>query len=313
MDLRQLQYLVAVADEGGFRRAARHLCIAQPPLSIAIQRLERELGVALLDRSTRGVVPTAAGIEMVSRAREILAQVESARRSFTGRHTRDELPTIRVGVIAGPLSAGELTGPIFKAVGRALPQFRIATRELSFANQVDPILNGEVDVAIVRPPLGNPDIEVIPIAEEPRCLLVSPLHELADAGELSVADVLGQRMLPLDAPNEWASFWQLDDIRGHPLIYPETAPVGSVNAVHLALLTTSAAITVSESTTRLARSTSVNAIRLIDATPSVTAVAYRRGQDRDDVRLFVETAIAAAAEHMHLLPGGRVPTGATRG
>jgi len=306
MDLRQLQYLVAVADEGGFRPAARRLLIAQPPLSVAIQRLEHELGVSLLVRSTRGVTPTSAGEEMVTRAREILSRVDDARRSFKDRKGHEQ-STLRVGVIAGPLSAGELTTPIFDAVRSALPNSRIATQELSFADQIAPILDGTVDVAIVRPPLNHREIDVIAIAEEPRCMLVNPSHELADAAELSVDDVLDQPMLPLVAPKAWSAFWQLDDVRGYPLLCPDTDPVASVNAVHLALLTTSAIITVSESTTRLAQSTSVRSVRLVDATPSVTAVAYRRGQRRPEVLAFVDAAKRAAIDNIALMPGGKIP------
>jgi DNA-binding transcriptional LysR family regulator len=307
MDLRQLQYLVAVADEGGFRPAARRLLIAQPPLSLAIQRLEHELGVSLLDRSTRGVTPTSAGLEMVARAREILSQVDDARRSFRDREECRGQATLRVGVIAGPLSAGELTTPIFDAVRAALPNFRIATQELSFADQLSPILDGTVDVAIVRPPLDHPDIALVPIAEEPRCLLVNSSHELASAGELHVAEVLTQHMLPLAAPEKWSAFWQLDDVRGRSLVYADIDPIASVNAVHLALLTTPAAITVSESTTRLAPSRAISSIRLIDASASVTAIAYRRGQRRPEVVRFINAARQAAADNIALLPGGRVP------
>jgi len=306
MDLRQLQYLVAVAEEGGFRPAARRLLIAQPPLSLAIQRLEHELGVPLLVRTTRGVTPTSAGEEMVTRARQILCQVDAARRSFKDRKGQQR-GTLRVGVIAGPLSAGELTTPIFEAVHSALPNFRIATQELSFANQITPILDGIVDVALVRPPLGHREIELIPIAEEPRCLLVNPSHELADELELSVDDVLNQPMLPLAAPDDWSAFWQLDDVRGHSLLYPDSDPVASVNAVHLALLTSSAAITVSESTTRLAKSASIRSVRLVDAMPSVTAVAYRRGEKRPEVIAFVEAAQQAAIDNIALMPGGNIP------
>jgi DNA-binding transcriptional LysR family regulator len=307
MELRQLQYLVAVADEGGFRPAARRLLIAQPALSIAIRRLEHELGAVLLDRTTRGVTLTSAGEELVTRASGILYQVDATQQYFRDRRAICDQDTIRIGVIAGPLSAGELTAPIFDAVRKALPSFRIATHELSFANQITPILDGSVDVAIVRPPLDHPDIILVPIAEEPRCLLVNASHELACETELSVMDVLDQPMLHLAAPGEWASFWQLDEERGRALLYPDTDPVTSVNGVHLALLTSPSAITVSESTTRLADSSAIRGIRLIDASPSITAIAFRRGHRSPEVRAFVEAAKCAAAMNIQLLAGGRLP------
>jgi DNA-binding transcriptional LysR family regulator len=79
MDIRQLNYLVALAEERNFTRAAAREHIAQPALSQQIRRLERELGLALVQRTTRSVAMTEAGDLLVTRARRILAEVEAAR------------------------------------------------------------------------------------------------------------------------------------------------------------------------------------------------------------------------------------------
>lgn len=76
MELRELRYLTAVADEGSISRAAARLHMTQPPLSMAVAKLEHDLGVQLLERHAKGVRPTAAGAYLVSNARRILAQVE---------------------------------------------------------------------------------------------------------------------------------------------------------------------------------------------------------------------------------------------
>jgi DNA-binding transcriptional LysR family regulator len=79
MELRQPRYLVAIAEEGSFTRAAERLWLAQPGLSTQIRRLEVELGIQLLERRTRGVVVTDAGQLFLERARIVLAAVEDAR------------------------------------------------------------------------------------------------------------------------------------------------------------------------------------------------------------------------------------------
>ncbi len=79
MELRQLKYFVAVAEEGHFSRAALRVGIEQSPLSRAIHALEREIGVLLISRSARGSTPTPAGVIFVRHARSILESVEAAR------------------------------------------------------------------------------------------------------------------------------------------------------------------------------------------------------------------------------------------
>jgi DNA-binding transcriptional LysR family regulator len=281
--------------------------MAQPPVSMAIRQLEQELGVPLLERTTRGVVPTEAGADLMVRALAILDQVEDTRLAI-GRHkVATGVRTLRIGVIAGPLAAAELTGPIFQAIRDGMPGLELVIEETTFGDQTARLLNGDFDLAIVRPPVCDDDLMVVPLSEEPRCMVVGVCHPLADAGELSVDDVLDQPMLGLVAPEPWASFWQLDEHRGRQLIYEGSPPVGTVNAVQMALITTQGAITVSQSTTRLAGSPLIRSIRLPDASPSVTAMARRRDDARPEVRRVLELAAEAAATNIDLLPDGRIP------
>jgi len=307
MDLRQLQYLVCVVDEGGFRAAARRLRIAQPPLSTTIRHLERELGVPLLERTPRGATPTHAGEELVVRARAILGQVEDARLVVGRRNLSVAMRTLRVAVLAGPLAAGELTAPVFAAMHDCRPDVDIQIEETTFTDQLSALKDGRVDIALVRPPLFDPSIEFVPIAEEPRCLVVGASNPLAGADEISLEEALCQPMLALAAPAEWSAYWQLDAQRGGPNVYVGAAAVGSVNATQMALMTTHAAITVSESTTRLASSPHITSVRIAGIPPSVTAVAYRRGDTRREIRQYVEAIAAAAERNIHLLPGGKIP------
>lgn len=301
MDLRQLQYLVAVAEEGSVRRAARRLYMAQPPLSQALLRLERDLGVELFTRTSRGVILTDAGRELVGRARDILHQVEDAR-SAVQATAPDDSATLRIGAVAGPLSAGELTRPILEAFRALHPDVTVRLRDTSFADQVDLVASGVIDVALVRCPVVHDDVDVIPIAAEPRALFVRSTHELASEQTLSVDDVIEYPMLGLDAPEWFSSFWQLDPERGHSLVDTQLPPVSTVQGIQLALAAAPLVVTGCATMARFAPSPLIRAIELPDASPSIIGVAYRRGDTRPVVRSFLEAAATAAAENIALLP-----------
>src|SRR5436305_13781394 len=111
MDLRQLRYFVAVVDEGGIRKAARQLFLAQPSISQSLRQRESELGVELIHRRPAGIELTAAGEEFVDHARAILEQTARAQAAMR-RRSEQQSCTLRVGLLSGLIAAGELTAPI---------------------------------------------------------------------------------------------------------------------------------------------------------------------------------------------------------
>ncbi|WP_024365728.1 LysR family transcriptional regulator [Arthrobacter sp. TB 26] len=305
MDLRQLRYVIAVAEEGGFRPAARRLYTAQPPLSMAIRQLENELGVKLFERNTRGVIPTQAGWELVNRAHEILELIDTTREAVReGAGVRRT--AVKIAVLSGELVAGELTAPILEALRSRFEGAEIFLHETTFIDQVEALRSGDVDIAFVRPPISHSDLATLPITQEPRCLIVGRQHPLAEAGRLSADEVLRLPMLDLSAPPEWARIWQLDDLRGGSLLDESTGPVRSVSGAQLALTMSNAAITMSKSTTRLSPSTAVRSLNVEGLSPSVFAVAHRRSDTRRLTRDIIDVVAAAAKEHIHLLPEGEL-------
>ncbi|GAA0991073.1 LysR family transcriptional regulator [Subtercola frigoramans] len=305
MDLRQLRYVVTVAQEGGFRPAARELHIAQPPLSTAIRHLEIELGTKLFERSKRGVVPTTAGWELVVRAREILAQVDGARDAVRqGGSARK--PIIRVAVLNGELAGGELTAPIMAALRARFDGAEIVLHETTFVDQVDELRNGKVDFAFVRPPIVSSDLTIVPIAQEPRCLVVGVNHPLAEAESVSIDETLKLPMLGLSAPPSWAQMWQLDDLRGGPLIDDTMGPARTVSGAQLALASGHPAITMTKSTMRFSPSPLVTSVNVEGLTPSVFAVAYRKSDTRRMTRVALDVIAVAAAENIHLVMDGEL-------
>ena len=191
--LRQLQYVVAVADELSFRRAAARCHVSQPSLSAQLARLESALGVHLFERSRRRVLLTVAGGDLVARARALLLQaddlVEAARRAS------DPLAgVVRVGVI--PTVAPYLLPLAAASLRRQLRRLAIAWREDKTHALVEALATGTLDAAVVA--LGGElgDVEAVTLGEDPFLLALPAHHALArkrtpvDAAELRGEEVL---------------------------------------------------------------------------------------------------------------------------
>ena len=163
MELKQLEYLVRVAELGSFTRAAQALGIARPALSRQGRLLEVELRQNLLDRNGRGATPTEAGQLLLEHGRGILHQVERA---------REELGRVRTGlsgrVALGmpPSVARVLTVPLTRAFRQRLPEAQLSISEgLSTAMQEN-LLNGRLDIAVLYNPSAMPGVEHQPLPSE---------------------------------------------------------------------------------------------------------------------------------------------------
>jgi DNA-binding transcriptional LysR family regulator len=306
VDLRQLRYFVAVTEESGFRAASRELYVTQPALSRALRDLELLLGVQLLDRTPQGVQPTDAGREFLVYARAILAQAEAAESAMRNRASRRS--GVRIGVVAGILGAGELTAPILHEFQAAREDLDVGLEDLSFCDQVSPLLNGQLDAALVRGPLEHPELDVVPIAQERRMLLVGADHELAAEEVVSIGDVLDQPTLPLGAPPEWSAFWQLDGQRGAPHPHPEVSPTTTIANMQLAVASSNAVISVPGAMSRLAPNALVRCVGLQGTELSMIAVARRRRDERREVTDFIDHAGRTTERLIGLLPGGALPS-----
>src|SRR5215216_1955736 len=184
MELRQLRYLVTLADERHFTRAAALLHIAQPALSQQIRRLEDELGIALVDRTTRHVSLTAAGERLVARARRALAEVEAATAELS------ELSGIRAGrVVIGAIRS---TGPfdlsaLLAAFHGRHPGVELVVREEPSEVMLQHLHADALDV--------GPDIQLHPLLSEPLVVLLAPDHPLAGRRRLDMAELRGERFV----------------------------------------------------------------------------------------------------------------------
>jgi DNA-binding transcriptional LysR family regulator len=179
MDLRELEYFVAVAEERHFGRAAERLHVSQPPVSQSIRRLEAELGVTLLHRTTRSVELAPAGAVLLTRAREILASVDRAA-DDARRAARGEVGRLAVGFTGSATYA--LLPRLAAALGRELPGVALALRgELLTPAQVTELVNGTLDLGVLRPPVRERDLIVEVVRREQLIAVLPDSHPLAGA------------------------------------------------------------------------------------------------------------------------------------
>ena len=182
MELRHLRYFRAVAEELHFGRAAERLHIAQPPLSQQIRQLERELDVSLFIRSTRKVELTPAGHAYLKRAVAVLDAVDDA-----GQQAR----RIALGV-EGQLTIGcvgsatySLLPRLVRALRDELPHVEISVRgEMLAPAQLDALLAGDVDIALLRPPVEDSDIRCELLRRDRLIAALPADHPLASRDQL---------------------------------------------------------------------------------------------------------------------------------
>jgi DNA-binding transcriptional LysR family regulator len=183
MELRQLRYFVAVAEERHFGQAAQRLHMSQPPLSMQIKGLESELGVELLNRSTRKVTLTDAGRAFLERARAILGAVEEARDAArgAGQGTQGQL---HVGFISSATLS--LLPPSIRLFRGRFGGVELELKELTSAQQVDALYDGEIKVGLVRLPMRAPGIQFEPVFEERLVVAVPSGHVLEKLDRISL-------------------------------------------------------------------------------------------------------------------------------
>jgi DNA-binding transcriptional LysR family regulator len=175
VELRQLHYFVAVAEELHFTRAARRLHIAQQPLSAAISRLEQQLGVKLLARTTRRVELTEAGTALLDPARAALQAVEEALAAAQAAG-RGESGELVIGLSSGAWYGLE---PLFDAVRARQRGLRLHVRQQSTRPLLDDVRAGRLDVAVGLCVQDPGELAAQRLKDEPVLLAVSAGHRLA--------------------------------------------------------------------------------------------------------------------------------------
>lgn len=195
MNLKDLKYLVALADTGHFGRAAERTFVSQPTLSAQLKKLEEYLGVKLVERHPKNVQLTDVGKQIVARARrmlgegdEILALARNNTDPLAGKLKLALIPTI------GPY----LLPRVMQKIRKTLPQLRLMLYEYQTADLVKHLRDGEIDIGILALPVEQDGLEARRLYKEDFTVALPADHPLAQKSSIKVADLKGQTLLLLE-------------------------------------------------------------------------------------------------------------------
>ncbi len=194
--LKQLKYLVAVADQKHFRRAAEASHVTQPTLSSQIKELEHRLGTKLIEQSKPGVILTPTGREIVRRARHVLAEVDDIRN--VARHEAGALSgTLRLGVVQ---SLGSYLMPlIVPDIHEREPELRLYIREGLASQLVNQLQEGTLDFLFFPLPVRGQNLTTQLLFREPLLFVAPRTHRLAGKTAVKGVDLKGETLLTLEA------------------------------------------------------------------------------------------------------------------
>jgi len=193
--LKDLRYLVAVADTRHFGHAAERCFVSQPTLSAQLKKLERYLGVQLIERQPGNVTLTVAGEEIVSRARRI---VEASEELVTlARAHRDPLAgTLRIALL--PTISSYLLPRVSLPIRKALPRLELRLYEYQTAPMIEKLQLGEIDLGILALPVELEGLDSRELFAEPFTVAMPDGHRLAKRDTIRVDDLKGETLLLLE-------------------------------------------------------------------------------------------------------------------
>lgn len=196
MTLSELKYIVAVAREHNFRRAADRCFVTQPALSLAIQKLEEELGVKLFERKKTDVTLTLVGERVIEQAIRVLEEADKIK-DLARQGANPLAGTIRFGAIhtVGPYLLPELIPELIKRA----PQMPLEVEENTTANLETQLRNGLIDVAVIALPFNIAGVETMALYDESFVVVVPVNHAWASKKSIHAADLANEKVLLLNS------------------------------------------------------------------------------------------------------------------
>jgi DNA-binding transcriptional LysR family regulator len=290
IELRQLRYFLAVAEELNFTRAAESLHLAQQALSASIRRLEDQLGVALFVRNTRKVELTSAGEVLVDGARAVVAAASDAlERVHQVSEGRSGRLTIGFSTAAGGVP---IVRDIIRRFSEEGPEVDIRTKEHDFSDPSAGLAEGSVQVAFIFGPLPIDGLSSITLLEEPRLLAVRPDHPFATRESVTPDELRDLPWLRVPAGRgPWPDFWFPRATKGPlgPVIRTADEWVTAIEAGR-GFAFTMPTVMQNFTTAR------VRVIPVDDLRPAAVLLAWRSASPDPLVKAFVSSALEVAAE-----------------
>jgi LysR family transcriptional regulator, benzoate and cis,cis-muconate-responsive activator of ben and cat genes len=226
METRKLEIFVEVARELHFGRAAERLYMNQSTVSEAVRSLEKELGGALFERTSRRVMLTALG-ESLLREIEPTIIALNATLDAARKQARGERSELLVGYLGGGFY--EFTAPLLAEFERLRSDVKMTLVELTYIDQIEAVRNGNVDVALVRLPVGLPELRRGAILfQDQRMLAIPSGHRLSDSALVDPEELRHERMVRLPpgiAPPAWLAYH-------FPPATPAGAPIAEGPTIH---------------------------------------------------------------------------------
>lgn len=195
MNLRDLQYLTAVAKYRHFGKAAEACFVSQPTLSTQIKKLEEELGVTLIERDNKSVILTDIGHKIVAKAQQTLQAVDEMR-DIASLHNDPQAGTFRLGII--PTLAPYVLPHIMPVLQTRFPKLRLLLYEYQTAVLLKKLPAGDVDAALLALPIADPNLKFQLLFKEPFFAAVPNNHRLADRNTIQLDELDKQGVLLLE-------------------------------------------------------------------------------------------------------------------
>jgi len=195
VNLRDLRYLVALADERHFGKAAERCYVSQPTLSAQVRKLEEYLGVPLVERQPKRISITPAGEKIVERARRLLQEADAI--VELAKSDRDPLAgTLKVALI--PTVGPYLLPHVVRRLKRALPKLKLLLYEYQTAPLLEKLHDGEIDMGILALPVPMDGLDAAELYSEPFMLAVPADHPFAERERVTTQDLHGEPLLLLE-------------------------------------------------------------------------------------------------------------------
>jgi LysR family nitrogen assimilation transcriptional regulator len=231
VDIRQLRYFVAVVESESFSRAAQKLHVAQPALSLHVRNMEADLGTELLVRTPQGVIPTDAGLVLLHRAREIIADFQSARQAVQ-EHANDPAGEVQIG-LPGTI-AEMLAVPLILRARERYPRIRLKIAEAMSGFVLEWLYESRIDLGVLYLPIHERGLRSTPIATEQLYLFAPSDFEsehLPEDGVLNDLTVIPELPLILPGPSHGLRSLIDAELERHGLALTTVTEVNSYKAI----------------------------------------------------------------------------------